>query len=147
MDITDIPDQLGKAFKYSLRSPSSFFLSLLTAMVVFGFAYDLVYGFGYIRWHNVKDPQYGWPYFAGLVFVAILVPLTIGVTAYARARAKARPFRAGEIGIAIAPFEVFLVAPETLGTASMLQALDIVSTQFFRVVQNTQTLRPILSLI
>jgi hypothetical protein len=137
MDITDIPDQISKAFKYSLRSRSTFAISLFTAIAVSGFAYDLLYGFCYIRWHNAKDPQYAWPYFAGLVFFALVVPSTIGVAAFLRARTQTRPFKAGQIGIAIAPFEVFSVAPETLGTANVLQALDIVGTQFFRVVQNT----------
>jgi len=137
MGITDIPDQIAKAFKYSLRSPGAFALSLVTAIVVFGFAYDLIYSFWYVRWHNVKDTQYRLPYFAGLVLVSLIIPLTIGGWAYLRARAQGRPFRADEIGIAIAPFDVFSVDPETLGTASTLHALDVVSTQFFRVVQNT----------
>ena len=137
MDITDIPDQISKAFRYSLRSPSTFSLSFLTAVLVFGIGYDLLYSFWYTRWHNVKDPSYGAPYLAGLVLVALVAPLTIGVVAYLRARAQASSFKPGQIGIAIAPFEVFSVAPETLGTANVLQALDIVSTQFFRVVENT----------
>src|SRR5271166_4074120 len=120
MGITDIPDQIAKAFKYSLRSPGAFALSLVTAIVVFGFAYDLIYSFWYVRWHNVKDTQYGLPYFAGLVLVSLIIPLTIGGWAYPRARAQGHPFRADE-----------------LGTASTLHALDVVSTQFFRVVQNT----------
>jgi hypothetical protein len=137
MGITDIPDQIAKAFKYSLRSPSAFCLSLITAIVVFGFAYDLVYSFWYVRWHNVKDTQYGWPYFVGLLLVSIIIPVTIGGSAYLRARGQQRPFGPEEIGIAIAPFDVFSVDPETLGTASTLHALDVVSTQFFRVVENT----------
>lgn len=137
MGITDIPDQIAKAFKYSLRSPGAFCLSLITAIVVFGFAFDLTYSFWYVRWHNVKDPQYGWPYFAGLLLVSVVIPVTIGMSAFARARGQGQPFGAEEVGIAIAPFEVFSVDPETLGAASTLHALDVVSTQFFRVVQNT----------
>ena len=77
MGITDIPDQIAKAFKYSLRSPGAFCLSLITAIAVFGFAFDLTYSFWYVRWHNVKDPQYGWPYFAGLLLVSVVIPVTI----------------------------------------------------------------------
>lgn len=137
MDITDIPDQIAKAFKYSLRSRSAFALSLVTAALVFGIGYDLLYGFWYTRWHNVKDAEYRWPYFAGLVLVAIVLPSASGLVACLRARAQAAPFKTGQIGIAIAPFQVFSVSPETLGTANVLQALDIVSTQFFLMVENT----------
>jgi hypothetical protein len=137
MDITDIPGQIAKAFKYSLRSSSTFLLSMVTALLAFGIGYDLLYGFWYIRRHNVKDPAYGTPYFIGLLVVSVLFPLTIGLIALFRARAQARPFKVARIGISIAPFEVFSVSPETLGTANVLQALDIVSTQFFRVVKNT----------
>jgi hypothetical protein len=137
VDIIDIPDQVAKALKYSLRSRSAFFTSLVTAMLVCGIAYDLVYAFWYVRFHNVKDAEFGWPYFVGFLLLSIMVPLGIGALAYFHSRAQLRPFKRGQIGIAIAPFEVFSVAPETLGTANVLHALDIVSTEFFRVVQST----------
>ncbi|HUB52429.1 MAG TPA: hypothetical protein VL986_09795 [Terracidiphilus sp.] len=137
MDIVDIPDQIAKAFKYSLRSPGAFALSLVTAISVFAVAYDLLYAFAFARIYNVKDPHYGLGYFVGLALVSLAFPLTIGARAYMRERARARPFGPHEIGIAIAPFDVISVDPETLGTASTLQALDAVSTQFFRVVQST----------
>jgi hypothetical protein len=78
MVITDIPDQIAKAFKYSLRSPGAFTFSLITAIVVFGFAYDLIYSFWYVRWHDAKDAHYGWPYFAGLLSPTILSRATSG---------------------------------------------------------------------
>ena len=78
MGITDIPDQIAKAFKYSLRSPGAFALSLITAVVVFGFAYDLLYSFWYVRWFNAKDTHYGLFYVAGLVLVSLVIPLAIG---------------------------------------------------------------------
>jgi len=136
MGITDIPDQIAKAIKYSLRSPSSFAVSLVTAMVVFGIAYDLAYSFAYIRILDVKDAKYGPVYGWGLLIVAVAIPVALGLLAYLRARHRARPFDPAVLGIAFAPFEVFSVAPETLGTASLLQALDIVGTQFISVVEN-----------
>jgi hypothetical protein len=137
MGITDIPDQIAKAVKYSLRSPGRFAISLVTAVVVFGIGYDLIYGFIYVRLYDVKDVRYGGFYGWGLLAVALVLPATIGIVAYLRAHRQARPFESSAIGVAIAPFEVFCVAPETLGTASMLQALDIVGTEFISVVENT----------
>jgi hypothetical protein len=137
MDIADIPNQIAKTFKYSLRSSGAFILSLITAFVVFAVAYDLIYGFWYARWYNTEHANYGRLYFIGLLLVSVVLPLTIGAGAYLRARASARPFKPEQIGIAIAPFDVISVDPETLGTANTLHSLDIVSTQFFRLVQST----------
>ncbi|HMD01768.1 MAG TPA: hypothetical protein VKG44_02270 [Candidatus Baltobacteraceae bacterium] len=137
MGITDIPDQIAKALKYSLRSRGSFIVSLVTAIVVLAVAYDLIYSFVFVRANDVKDVHYGPAYWLGLAALALLLPALAGAVAYARARALLQPFPRGKVGIAIAPFEVFSVAPETLGTANALQALDIVATQFFRLVQNT----------
>jgi hypothetical protein len=137
MDIADIPNQIAKAFKYSLRSSGAFILSLITAFVVFAVAYDLIYGFWYVRWHNTEHANYGRLYFIGLLLVSVVLPLTIGAGAYLSARVRERPFKPEQIGIAIAPFDVISVDPEALGTASTLHAVDIVSTQFFRVVQST----------
>lgn len=137
MGIADLPDQITKALKYSLRSPSSFLLSLLSAMLVFAIAYDLVWGFAYVRWFDVKDAHYGRGYWVGMAVVAFALPLLAAAVAVARTLYRGRAFGVGEIGIAIAPLEVFSVDPETLGTSSVMQALDIVGTQFFRVVENT----------
>jgi hypothetical protein len=136
LNITDIPDQIKKALKYSLRSRPGFIISLVTAIIVLGIAYDLVYGFAYVRIYNIKEPVYGWVYGLGLFFFGLFIPLIAGIGAYMRARLLSRPFKVNEIGIAIAPFEVFSTAPETLGTSSTLQALDIVGTQFFQFVEN-----------
>lgn len=137
MGITDLPDQIAKALKYSLRSPSSFIVSLLSAMVVCAIAFDLVWGFAFVRWYDVKDAHYGWWYWVGMSIAALALPLSVGAVAVMRTLHRARAFAADEIGIAIAPFEVFSVDPETLGTSSVLQALDIVGTQFFRLVEST----------
>ena len=105
--------------------------------MVFGVAYDLIYSFAYVRLYDVKDPRYGPLYGWGLLALALGLPATIGIVASIGAWIQAFPFKSSDLGIAIAPFEVFSVAPETLGTSTMLQALDIVGTEFFRVVENT----------
>ncbi len=139
MGITDLPEQITKALKYSLRSPSSFVVSLVGAMLVCAIAFDLLWSFAYVRWFDVKDAHYGHWYWLGVFMVAAVLPLSVAAVAVFRTLYRARPFGAGEIGIAIAPFEVFSVDPATLGTSSVLQALDIVGTQFFRVVENTMS--------
>ncbi|MBI4299844.1 MAG: hypothetical protein HY677_01820 [Chloroflexi bacterium] len=131
MEITDIPSQIARAFKYSLRSKTSFLLSLLAAGLVLGVSFDLLYGFGYRRVFNTKDAHYGPTFWSSLLFVALVLPVASGLYSILRARAQTRPFQPGRYGIAIAPFEVFSLDPDTLGTSSKLQALDTVMNQFF----------------
>lgn len=131
MEITDIPNQIALAFKYSLRSKASFLLSLLAAVLMLGISFDLLYSFFYTRVFNAKDTHYGPIFWAGLLFIAVIVPLAVGLYSVLHVRAQTRPFQPGKYGIAIAPFEVFSLDTETLGTSSKLQALDTVMNQFF----------------
>lgn len=45
MDIVDIPTQVARALKYSVRSRCTFLLSLLSAFFLLGISFDLLYGF------------------------------------------------------------------------------------------------------
>jgi hypothetical protein len=78
MDIVDIPNQVGRSLKYSVRSRSSFLVSLISAFLVLGIAYDVVYGFFYTRILNAKDPFYGPLFWIGLLVIAVLLPLLFG---------------------------------------------------------------------
>ena len=132
MDILDIPERAARVFKYSLRSKRSFLLSLVTAALVLGISFDLLYGFFYTRVFNAKDPRYGPWFWTALVVVAVVAPLVYGAIEFRRARAlRNRPFPENIYGIVIAPFEVYSLDPDTLGTASKLQALSVVMDQFF----------------
>jgi hypothetical protein len=135
MEIIDIPSSIAKALKYSLRSRASFLLSLLAAILVLGISFDLLYSFYYTRAFNIKDPYYGTFFWAGLTVAAVIFPLGIAVVGLLRARGQTRPFQGSKYGIAIAPFEVISLDPDTLGAASKLQALDVVMSQFFAAVQ------------
>ena len=132
MDILDIPERAARVFKYSLRSKRSFLLSLVTAALVLGVSFDLIYGFFYTRILNVKDPRYGPLFWAALVATTLVAPLVYGAFEFRRARTlRNRRFAANIHGIVIAPFEFYSLDPETLGTAGKLQALSVVMDQFF----------------
>lgn len=114
-----MPERAARVFKYSLRSTRSFLLSPVTAAVVLGVSFDLIYGFFYTRILNVKDPRYGPFFWTALVATTLIAPLVYGAFEFQRARTlRNRRFSANVHGIVIAPFEVYSLDPETLGTAS-----------------------------
>ncbi len=135
LGLTDIPQQIATVLKYSLRSRTSFLSSLIGAIFVLGFAFDLLYGFFYTRVFNAKAIHYGHAFWIGLVAVALVVPLTVGLIRLILAERQLRPFPPGKHGVAIAPFDAVSLDPDTLGTASKLGALDAVMTQFFKAQQ------------
>jgi hypothetical protein len=131
VEITDIPQQISTALKYSLRSRSSFFFSLFSAALVCGAAYDLSYAFLYTRLFNAKDAHYGPMFWQGLVLFSVVVPVAAGIIKLLIARRQERTFPPNKYGVVIAPFDVVSLDPETLGTSSKLRALDELMTQFF----------------
>ena len=135
MDIVDIPDQVGTVFKYSLSSRRSFILSIVAASIVLGAAFDVLYGFFYTRAFNVKDPHYGAAFWAALIVIAILVPIGQGVIRIAAARRSMEPFGEHVLGVAIAPFDVSSLDPDTISTAKKLAALDEAMRQYFGSAQ------------
>src|ERR1700730_14484786 len=135
MGITDIPGQIVTALKYSVRSPGAFVLSLISAVVVLGVAFDLLYGFFYTRLYQVKDPHYGDGFWLGLCIFGAMVPLAWAGITLAAAWLKLRRFPPDKFGIAIAPFDVFSIDPDTLGTATKLASLDEAMRQFFNAAK------------
>jgi len=131
MGITDIPGQIANVLKYALRSPGSFLLSLISAVVVLGVAFDLLYSFFYTRIYNIKDPHYGMAFWLGLSVCGAIVPLVYACITLVAARRKFRPFAPDKFGIVVAPFEVSSIDPDTLGTATKLASLDEAMRQYF----------------
>jgi len=131
MDITDIPQQIRTSLKYSLRSRSSFLFSLLGAMLVCGVAFNVIYDFLYSHIYNKKDSHYGPVFWVGLLTACFILPAVYAILSIIRARRLERPFPPGRFGIAIAPFNVISLDPDTLGTSSKLRALDEIMTQLF----------------
>jgi hypothetical protein len=131
MDITDIPQQIKTSLKYSLRSTSSFLFSLLGAMLVCGTAFNLIYDFLYTHIYNRKESHYGAAFWIGLFTATIGLPAVYAIVSIIKARRQERPFPEGRYGIAIAPFHVVSLDPDTLGTSSKLRALDELMTQLF----------------
>ena len=131
MGIDDIPSQIGRVVRFSVRSKSSFILSFITAAFVLGFAADLLYSFAYTRIYNVKDAYYGRPAWALILTAAFGIPLLAGLITAMRAWRDVRPFKPGKYGIAIAPFTVHSIDPDVLGTPSKMQGLQDVVAQFF----------------
>jgi len=131
MEITDIPAQVAIALKYSLRSPGSFMMSLIGAIVVLGIAFDLLYAFFYTRLYEVKDPHYGVVFWIGLCFFGAAVPLVCAIISLVSAKLKMRPFPHDKFGIAIAPFEVCSLDPDTLATSTKLACMDEAMRQYF----------------
>jgi hypothetical protein len=131
MDINDIPQQIRTSLKYSLRSRSSFLFSLLGAMLVCGVAFNLLYDFLYSHIYNKKDSHYGPVFWIGLLTTCFGLPGIYAILSIVRARRLERPFAPGRFGIAIAPFNVVSLDPDTLGTSSKLRALDEIMTQLF----------------
>jgi hypothetical protein len=134
LGVDDIPAQVGRVIRFSVRSPSSFFLSLVTSMFVVGFAADLFYGFLYTRIYNVKDASYTPFAWVFLSLLALGLPLLSGLYALASAYRKLWPFGAAKYGVAITPFDVFSLDPDVLGTPSKKQALEEVIPQFFNAM-------------
>ena len=134
MGIDDIPAQVGRVIRFSVRSPSSFLLSLFTSVFVIGLATDLVYGFLYTRIYNVKDAVYTPRAWLVLSLIALGLPMASGLYAVVAAYRKLRPFGSEKYGVAIAPFDVFSLDPDVLGTPSKRQALEEVIPQFFNAM-------------
>src|SRR5438093_285433 len=84
---------------------------------------------------NVKEPYYGICFWVGLTVVALVLPLGVAVKGVLRAWVQTWPFQGGKYGVVVAPFEVISFDPDTLGTSSKLQALDVVMNQFFAAEQ------------
>jgi hypothetical protein len=135
MSIVDIPEQVARVLKYSLRSKSSFIFSLLTASVVLGFAWTLLYEFFYTRVYGKAEAQYGTIFWIGLGVCGAFFPLVYGAVTITRAWLQTRPFETDKFGIAIAAFDVLSVDPDTLGTAGKLGALDEAMRQYFTVAR------------
>jgi hypothetical protein len=135
MGLTDIPGQIATSLKYSLRSPRSFLLSLISAVVVLGVAFDLLYAFFYTRFYDAKDTHYGVAFWLGLCFFGAIVPLVGASITLVAAKLKFRRFPPDKFGIAIAPFEVTSIDPDTLGTATKLASLDEAMRQYFNAAK------------
>ncbi len=134
MSIVDIPEQVGRVFKYSLRTKTSFVLSLFTAVLVLGFAWDLLYEFFYTRIlgpRGLGHDAYGPDYWVGLGVFGAVLPLGYGAIQIVRAWLLTRPFTPDKFGIAIAPFKVLTLDPTFLGTANKLGTLDEAMQQYF----------------
>jgi hypothetical protein len=130
MSIVDVPEQVAKVFKYSLRTKTNFVLSLLTASVVLGFSWDLLYEFFYTRILG-QVAAHGRYYWIGLSVFGAVLPLSYGVVQIVKAWFATRPFISDKFGIAIAPFKVLTLDPTFLGTANKLGALDEAMQQYF----------------
>jgi hypothetical protein len=135
MGIDDVPAQIGRVIRFSVRSKSSFIWSFVTAAFVIGFAADLLYGFAYIRIYNVKDAVYTRAALAALGAISLGIPMIAGLYAGIGAWRATRPFKPGRFGVAIAPFMVHSIDPEVLGTPSKKQGLEDAIAQFFNALR------------
>ncbi len=137
MEIPDLLSGAAKALRYSTRSKGKFLLSLIGAILVLAVGYTALYDFLYPRIFNVEHSRYGLVFWAGFLVVAVVLPLGNGVAAILKVRAQSRPFPQGKFGIAIAPFEVMSLDPETLGTPASLEGLGRIAGQYFTSAERT----------
>jgi len=134
LGLDDIPAQIGRVVQFSVRNKTSFVLSYVTAVFAIGFAADLIYSFVYTAITNSKDAHYGTAAWLVLGFSAFGILLIAGLCAGLQAWKNVRPFSGKKYGVAIAPFDVFSIDPDVLGTPSKKQGLENAVAQFFSAV-------------